>query len=52
MFSGGDGAFLYEVSSDLDETPNAFGAAVEGGADVNGDGIPDFVVGAKEREAL
>ena len=45
VYSGLDGSTIYTVTG---TTPNAeFGSAVDGAGDVNGDGSPDFIVGAR-----
>ncbi len=43
-FSGFDGSTLYSVSGSI--VDSGFGWSVDGTGDVDGDGIPDFVVGA------
>jgi len=44
VYSGATGALLYSKSGE--EVNDLFGSSVAGGKDVNGDGRPDFVVGA------
>ena len=44
VFNGASGALLYTVNGD--DINDRFGYAVAGGGDLNGDGTPDFVVGA------
>jgi len=44
VFSGVDGSVLYTF--DGDSSRDRFGASVSGAGDVNGDGIPDMIVGA------
>lgn len=44
VYSGSDGSRLYLLRGDVAD--GRFGVAVAGGRDVDGDGIPDFVVGA------
>lgn len=51
LFSGATGAWLRTVSSPNAETGGAFGIAVSGVVDVNGDGRGDLIVGAP-RESL
>ena len=51
VFSGATGNLLYDVTSPLTTAPPAppcgfFGYAIAGGDDVDGDGVPDLVVGA------
>ena len=44
VYSGADGALLYEVTGDA--AYGKFGVSVSGVGDVNGDSVPDFIVGA------
>ena len=44
VFSGVDGSILYTFVGD--STNDYFGYSVSGAEDVNGDGFPDFIVGA------
>ena len=46
VFSGKTGALLFTILSPVREKLNSFGSAVAGGKDLDGDGKPDFVVGA------
>jgi hypothetical protein len=55
VFSGATGALLFTMATPA--APNAnkipsFGDAVAGGVDLNGDGIPDFVIGAPNEKSL
>jgi len=45
-YSGADGSLLLTVSPPFGWGPARFGSSVAGGSDVDGDGVPDFVVGA------
>src|SRR5436190_6176118 len=55
VFSGANGALLFAIASpaapNADKIPS-FGYAVAGGQDVDGDGIPDFVIGAPNQNNL
>ncbi len=44
LYSGGSGQILYQVSGDTSH--DYFGYRVVGGLDLDGDGVPDFAVGA------
>jgi len=46
VFSGRTGALIFSVTSPAIERQPSFGAAVAGGKDLDGDGTPDFAVGA------
>jgi hypothetical protein len=55
VFSGATGALIFTIASPA--APNAeklpsFGSAVAGGQDVDGDGTPDFVIGAPNQNGL
>ncbi|MGX2041747.1 hypothetical protein ACWJKU_16690 [Methylocaldum sp. MU1018] len=50
VFSGATGELLYQVESSTPENHADFGSAVAGLDDVNGDGIPDLLVGVPGRE--
>ncbi len=55
VFSGANGALLFTIASpaapSADKIPS-FGDAVAGGQDLDGDGIPDFVIGAPNQNSL
>jgi VCBS repeat protein/FG-GAP repeat protein len=46
VFSGRTGALIFSIASPVIEHEPSFGAAVAGGRDLDGDGTPDFAVGA------
>ena len=49
VFSGADASVLLELDGKRDsEYGGLFGLAIDGGGDVNGDGVPDLIVGAPE----
>src|SRR4030095_10458722 len=55
VFNGATGALIFTITNP--SAPNAerlpsFGAAVAGGQDVDGDGTPDFVIGAPNQSGL
>ena len=50
VFNGATGQLLYQVENSAPENNADFGSAVAGLDDVNGDGIPDLLVGAPGRE--
>src|SRR5437762_11978331 len=55
VFSGASGALLFTMASpaapNKDKIPS-FGSAVAGGQDLDGDGTPDFVIGAPNQNDL
>lgn len=50
VFNGATGELLYQVENSTPENHADFGSAVAGLDDVNGDGIPDLLVGVPGRE--
>ncbi len=50
-FSGSDGTILLTIESPSGTEGDRFGFAVAGLGDVNGDGVPDFVVGIPKKDA-
>lgn len=49
VYSGADGSRLYRLDGERND--GRFGVAVGGGLDVNGDAVPDFIVGAYMNDA-
>ena len=55
VFNGATGALIFTMtnpSPPAQEKLPSFGAAVAGGQDVDGDGTPDFVIGAPNQKSL
>ena len=52
VFDGATGALIRTITSPVAEKLPSFGSAVAGGGDLNGDGIPDFVIGAPLQNGL
>jgi hypothetical protein len=52
VISGASGAVIRTILSPARETLPSFGYAVAGGKDLNGDGTPDFVIGAPLKNKL
>ncbi len=50
VLSGADGRLLLTLDNPIPQADAAFGAAVAGIGDVNGDGRPDLLVGAPEQD--
>jgi hypothetical protein len=52
VFDGATGALIFTLDSPAIETLHSFGVAVAGDKDVDGDGIPDFAIGAPLQNSL
>jgi hypothetical protein len=52
VFNAATGKLLLTLLSPVNEALPSFGAAVAAGKDLNGDGVPDFTVGAPHRNGL
>lgn len=52
VYNGATGALIFTINSPAVEKLHSFGVAVAGGKDVDGDGIPDFAVGAPLQGSL
>ena len=50
VLSGADGRLLLTVDNPTPQADAVFGAALAGAGDVNGDGLPDLLVGAPEQD--
>jgi hypothetical protein len=50
VYSGADGDTLRALSSPNAQTDGEFGASVASETDINGDGVPDLIVGAPEED--
>ncbi len=55
VFNGATGALIFTITSPAGRNAErlpSFGAAVAGGQDLDGDGTPDFVIGAPNQKSL
>lgn len=50
VFSGADGSLLHTLDHPMPQAGARFGSAAAGVGDVDGDGIPDFLVGAPQQD--
>ena len=52
VLSGATGAIIYDIMSPINDARPSFGYALSGNKDLNGDGFPDFLIGAPLQNSL